>query len=166
MIVFFHFVAFLLRGIDLFVPKTSWRLPGALGAPGCLLAALPPGCLLGASWVSPGCFLGVSWVLPGSPDVSQMPPRCLSDASQSIQFISNQIKSSQIKSNQFNFNQIKSNQFKSFIAIETSVWGVSLESYCISIIYHCWQASTSYIASCANRMAILLKSSVLLSKTH
>ena len=41
--------------------------------PGCLLGAswVPPGCLLGASWVPPGCLLGVSWVLPWSPDVDQ-----------------------------------------------------------------------------------------------
>ena len=104
---------------------------------------------LGASWVSPGCLLGASWVPPGcllgllgaplEPRCPQMPPRCLSEASQSIQFNSNQIKSSQIKSIQFQSNksnQIKSNQtkqfasiqFKSFIAITTSVWGLSLES--------------------------------------
>ena len=41
-------------------PGASW-VP--LVPPGCLLGAswLPPGCLLGASWVPPGCFLGASW---------------------------------------------------------------------------------------------------------
>ena len=73
---------------------------------------LPPGCLLGASLVSPGCLLGVSWVLPWSPDVSQMPPRCVSDASQAIQFNSIQFTSIQFNSIQFNSNQNKSNKIK------------------------------------------------------
>ena len=102
---------------------------------------LPPGCLLGASWVPPWCLLGASWVSPGCSLGAQMSPRCLPDVSQMlpnqfnlIQFNSIQIKSNQVKSNQFNFNQIKSNQIKSnqlksFIAIKTSVWGLSLESY-------------------------------------
>ena len=68
---------------------SKWMLHGAW---------VLPGCFLGASWVPPGCLLGVSWVLPWSPDVSQMPPRCLSDASQSIQFKSNQINSIQFQS--------------------------------------------------------------------
>ena len=108
---YFSCFAYKLRGVDLSAPKTSWRLLGALGAPGCLPgASWVPWCLLRASWVSPGCSLG-----------AQMSPRCLPDVSQmlpnqfnSIQFSSNQIKSNQInpipiKSNQFNLRQFNSN---------------------------------------------------------
>ena len=102
-VVFFIFFCILVERCWPFCSQDLLETPGCPGCPW-----VPPGCLLGASLVAPGCLLGVSWVVPWSPDVSQMPPRCLSDASQSIQFNSFQINSSQIKSIQFQSNQIKS----------------------------------------------------------
>ena len=108
---FFHFLHLSWEVLTFLLP----RPPGDSRVPWVPLGAswVPPGCLLGASLVSPGCLLGVSWVLPCSPYVSQMPPRRLSDASQSFQFNSIQIKSSQTESDQFNFNQIGWNQTNS-----------------------------------------------------
>ena len=89
-----------------FLRFSGFDLPGCLlGVSGCLLVS--PGCLLdllGVSWESPGCLLvspecllGISWMSPGAscvspgcllvillPDASQVPPRCVSDASQML----------------------------------------------------------------------------------
>ena len=105
---FFNFFCILAKTYRLFCSQDLLETPGCPGCPW-----VPPGCLLGASLVPPWCLLGASWVSPRCSLGAQMSRRCLSDASQSVQFNSIQFNSIQFNSIQFNSIQIKSSQIKS-----------------------------------------------------